>query len=137
VTALVLALAAALALFFIRRRRRPGTAPVPVPVPSPAVHVNLGDALREMLPLDRQNDPEAVRDFQSRWLRDRQSITADSVLETVQVARASITHVAGAEAHAVLDDLQRQANEHPEGVPGHIVAGARLRFDEILRGNLQ
>jgi hypothetical protein len=105
--------------------------------PAPVPPVNLGDAVREMLPLERQNDDEAVRDFQAEWRRDRQLITSDSVLATVQVARASITHVVGEEAHAVLDDLQRQAHEHPEGVPGDVVANARLEFDRLMRANLQ
>jgi hypothetical protein len=135
VIVLVLALGAALALFVFSRRRRRGIAAAPVPAPVP--HVNLGDAVREMLPLERQNDDEAVRDFQAEWLRDRQLITSDSVLATVQVARTSIRHVGGEEARAVLDDLQRQAAEHPEGVPGHVVANARLRFDELMRSNVQ
>jgi hypothetical protein len=134
-TVLVLALGAALALFVFSRRRRRGIAPAPAPAPVP--QVNLGDAVRETLPLERQNDAEAVRDFQAQWLRDRQLLTSDSVLATVQVARASIRHVVGEEARAVLDDLQRQAHEHPEGVSGHIVADARLRFDDIMRRNLQ
>jgi hypothetical protein len=135
VIVLVLALGAALALFVFSRRRRRGIAPAPVPAPVP--HVNLGDAVREMLPLERQNDDEAVRDFQAQWLRDRQLITSDSVLATVQVARASITHVGDGGARAVLDDLQRQAHEHPEGVPGDVVANARLEFDRLMRANLQ
>jgi hypothetical protein len=136
VTVLVLALGAALALFVFSRRRRRGIAPAPVPAPLPP-HVNLGDAVREMLPLECQNEAEAVRDFQAEWLRGRQLITSDSVISTVQVARASITHVVGEEARAVLEDLQREAIAHPEGVPGPVVANARLRFDASLRGNLQ
>ena len=98
--------------------------------------VNLGAAVR-MLPLECQNEAEAVRDFQAQWLRDRLLITSDSLLATVQVVRASITHVVGEEARAVLDDLQRQAHEHPEGVPGYIVADARVKFDGLMRANLQ
>jgi hypothetical protein len=99
--------------------------------------VNLGDAVREMLPVECQNEAEAVRDFQAQWLRDRLLITSDSLLATVQAARASIRHVVGEEARAVLDDLQRQAHEHPEGVPGPVVANARLEFDRLMRANLQ
>jgi hypothetical protein len=98
--------------------------------------VNLGDAVR-MLPVESQNEAEAVRDFQAQWLRDRLLITSDSLLATVQVVRASITHVVGEEARAVLDDLQRQALEHPEGVPSPVVANARLEFDRLMRANLQ
>jgi hypothetical protein len=99
--------------------------------------VNLGDAVHEKLPLECQNEAEAVRDFQAQWLRDRLLITSDSLLATVQVVRASITHVVGEEARAVLDDLQRQAHEHPEGVPGYIVADARVKFNGLMRANLQ
>jgi hypothetical protein len=132
----VIILAGAFEVFVSMRRRR-RRAPAPAPVLPSEPHVNLGDAVREMLPLERQNDDEAVRDFQAEWLRDRQLITSDSVLATVQVARTSITHVGGEEVHAVLDDLQRQAAEHPEGVPGHVVANARLRFDELMRSSVQ
>ena len=98
--------------------------------------VNLGAAVR-MLPLECQNEAEAVRDFQAEWLRDRQLITSDSVLATVQVVRSTITAFGALEARAVLDDLQRQAHEHPEGVPGPVVANARLEFDRLMRANLQ
>jgi hypothetical protein len=98
--------------------------------------VNLGAAVR-MLPLECQNEAEAVRDFQAQWLRDRQLITSDSVLATVQVVRSTITAFGALEARAVLDDLQRQAHEHPEGVPGPVVANARLEFDRLMRANLQ
>jgi hypothetical protein len=37
----------------------------------------------------------------------------------------------------VLDDLQRVAAAHPEGLPGHIVANARLQFDDLMRRNIQ
>jgi hypothetical protein len=98
--------------------------------------VNLGAAVR-MLPLECQNEAEAVRDFQAQWLRDRQLITSDSVLATVQVVRSTITAFGALEARAVLDDLQRQAHEHPEGVPGPVVANAHLEFDRLMRANLQ
>jgi hypothetical protein len=98
--------------------------------------VNLGDAVR-MLPVECQNEAEAVRDFQAQWLRDRLLITSDSVLATVQVVRSTITAFGALEARAVLDDLQRQAHENPEGVPGYIVADARLKFDELMRRNVQ
>jgi hypothetical protein len=124
--------ALAVAIGVAVRRRRRGIAPAPVPAPLPP-HVNLGDAVREMLPLECQNEAEAVRDFQAQWLTDRQLITSDSVLATVQVARASIRHVVGEEARAVLDGLQRQAREHPEGIAGPVVANARLRFVSLRR----
>jgi hypothetical protein len=79
----------------------------------------------------------AVRDSQAAWLRDQELITADSVVSVVQLARGSITHAGAADARAVLDDLQRQAADHPEGVPGYVVAAGRVRFDELMRGNLQ
>jgi hypothetical protein len=107
---------------------------VPAPLPP---HVNLGAAVREMLPLECQNEDEAVRDFQAEWLRDRQLITSDSVLATVQVVRSTITAFGALEARAVLDDLDQLAKDRPEGVPGFMVAAARIRFDELMRRNIQ
>jgi hypothetical protein len=82
-------------------------------------------------------DGRVVRDAQAAWAREQELITSDSVIATVRGVRATITHVGAAEARAVLDDLQLQAIAHPEGVPGHVVANARLRFDEFMRYNLQ
>jgi hypothetical protein len=79
----------------------------------------------------------AVRDAQAAWLRDQEFITADSVIATAQKARAEITHCGAAEVRRLLDGLQREADTHPEGLPGHVVASARLRFDELMRANLQ
>jgi hypothetical protein len=78
-----------------------------------------------------------VRDSQAAWLRDQELITADSLVSVVQLARGSITHAGAPLARALLDDLQQQAAAHPEGLPGPLVAGARLRFDELMRSNLQ
>jgi hypothetical protein len=64
-------------------------------------------------------------------------MAADSVVRAVQLARAEIAHAGAAEARAVLDDLEREARSHPDGVPGPIVAAARMRFDELMRANLQ
>jgi hypothetical protein len=82
-------------------------------------------------------DDNRVRDAQAAWARDQERITADSVIAVVQRVRASIAHAGAAEARRVLDDLERQASDHPEGVPGPVVAAARLRFDELMRTNLQ
>ena len=98
---------------------------------------NLGAAVREMLPLECQNDAEAVRDFQAEWLREQDLITSDSVLDAVRLARGTITHVGGGATRAVLDALEREADAHSEGVPGHVVAKARLQFDELMRRNVQ
>ena len=64
-------------------------------------------------------------------------MTSESVMRTVQLARAEIAHAGASEARTVLDELEREAREHPDGVPGHVVAEARLRFDAIMRANLQ
>jgi hypothetical protein len=37
----------------------------------------------------------------------------------------------------VLDELEHQAAAPPEGVPGYVVAAGRVRFDELMRGNIQ
>ena len=128
-------LAVIIAAFRVGLRRRRGIAPAPVPAPLPP-HVNLGDAVR-MLPVECQNEAEAVRDFQAQWLRDQLLITADSVLATVQDVRASITHAGAEEARRALDELEQQAKSHPEGVPGYLVAAGRVRFDELMRRNIQ
>jgi hypothetical protein len=82
-------------------------------------------------------DGRAVRDAQAAWAREQELITSDSVIATVRGVRATITHVGAAEARAVLDDLQQQAADHPEGVPGYVVAAGRTRFDELMRRNVQ
>jgi hypothetical protein len=64
-------------------------------------------------------------------------MAAESVVRAVQLARAEIAHAGAAEARAVLDELEHEAREHPEGLPGAVVAEARMRFDEIMRRNLQ
>jgi hypothetical protein len=79
----------------------------------------------------------ALRDAQAAWLRDQELITADSVVSVVQLARGSITHAGAPLARALLDDLQQQAATHPEGVPGYLVANARMKFDELMRRNIQ
>jgi hypothetical protein len=48
-----------------------------------------------------------------------------------------ITHAVAPEARAVLDDLQQLAANNPHGVPGYLVAAGRMRFDEIMRRNIQ
>ncbi len=78
-----------------------------------------------------------MRDAQAAWAREQERITSDSILKVVQGVRAMITHAGAAEARAVLDDLQREAAAHPEGLPGHVVASARIRFDELMRSNVQ
>jgi len=78
-----------------------------------------------------------VRDAQAAWARDQERIDAASVIAVVQGARSTIVHAGAAEARAVLDDLQRVAAAHPEGLPGHIVANARLKFDALMRKTIQ
>jgi hypothetical protein len=78
-----------------------------------------------------------VRDAQARWAQEQELITSGSVIAVIQGVRATITHAGAEDARSVLDDLQRQASAHPEGVPGHVVANARLQFDELMRANLQ
>jgi hypothetical protein len=82
-------------------------------------------------------DGRAMRDAQAAWAREQERITSDSVVVVVQRLRAAIVHTGAAEARAVLDELQRQAAAHPEGVPGYVVAIARLQFDGLMRRNVQ
>jgi hypothetical protein len=82
-------------------------------------------------------DGIAVRDAQARWMQEQLLITSDSVITVVQGVRATITHAGAVEARALLDDLQQQAANHPEGVPGYLVAAGRVRFDELMRRNVQ
>ena len=82
-------------------------------------------------------DGRAMRDAQAAWAREQERIASDSVVVVVQRLRAAIVHTGAAEARAVLDDLQQQAADHAEGVPGHVVAAHRVRFDELMRANLQ
>jgi hypothetical protein len=79
-----------------------------------------------------------VRDSQAAWLRDQELITADSVVSVVQGARSQIVHCGAIEARGVLDDLQQlAANQSEGGVPGYLVAAGRVRFDELMRRNVQ
>jgi hypothetical protein len=55
----------------------------------------------------------------------------------VQRARGAITHAGAEEARRVLDALEFQARVSPDGVPGELVANARLKFDELMRANIQ
>jgi hypothetical protein len=82
-------------------------------------------------------DGRAVAVDQAAWARRQELIAADSVIAVVQGARSTIVHAGAAEARAVLDDLQRVAAAHPEGLPGHIVADARLKFDALMRKTIQ
>jgi hypothetical protein len=126
-------LAVFIAAFRIVRRRRP-------PAPEVSARELIASRLAEISECTRAaGDPDGtrLRDAQAAWARAQERITAESVLKVVQDIRGDITHCGAAEARAVLDDLQREAAAHPEGVPGPIVASARLRFDEIMRANLQ
>ena len=82
-------------------------------------------------------DGRAIRDAQAAWMREQASVTSESVVRTVQLARAEILRTGAPEARAVLDELEREAREHPEGLPGHVVAAVRMRFDELMRANIQ
>jgi hypothetical protein len=125
----IILLAALAAVVCISRRRRPVR-----PVGEDAAHEA---SARDSERIGGDPDGRAVRDAQAAWAREQELITSDSVIATVRGVRATITHVGQTEARAVLDDLQRQAIAHPQGVPGHIVANARLQFDELMRRNIQ
>jgi hypothetical protein len=71
------------------------------------------------------------------WCRSQPSISSDTLIDAVRKVRGTITHCGAIEARAVLDGLEREAESHPQGVPGHIVADARLRFEQLMRSNLQ
>jgi hypothetical protein len=130
VVIILLAAAALMEFIFWRRRRAP---PPVAPAPVPAPVTNLGEAVAEMRP----QTPEDELVYQVNWLCQQRLIEADSILETVQVARSTITHVGSEKVRNLLDDLERQALSHPEGVPGPVVANARLEFDRLMRSNLQ
>jgi hypothetical protein len=124
---------------------KPSTTPCPPIGEDAAPEVSARELIKSRLAIlserirEGGGDPDgrAVRDAQAAWADEQERITSDSVIATVQGVRATITHVGQAEARAVLDDLQRQASAHPEGVPGHAVAHARLQFDELMRRNIQ
>jgi hypothetical protein len=81
---------------------------------------------------------EPVREARTvEWCRSQPTINSDTLIDAVQKVRGTITHCGAVEARAVLDGLEREAESHPQGVPGHIVADARLRFDQLMRSNLQ
>jgi hypothetical protein len=87
--------------------------------------------------LVRGADGKAIAMAQAAWMREQGLLAAESVVHAVQLARTDIAHAGAPEARAVLDDLEREARAHPEGIPGHVVAAARMRFDELMRRNLQ
>ena len=74
---------------------------------------------------------------EARRRREEGILDSRTVLVAVQHTRAEIAHAGASEARAVLDELEAQARTHPEGVPGHVVAAARVRFEELMRANLQ
>jgi hypothetical protein len=141
VNAAIIVLVALAAVVCIIRRRRP-LRPVGEDAASEVSACELIEsrlAILSELIREGGGDPDgrAVRDAQAAWAREQELITSDSIIATVQGVRATIIHVGAAEARAVLDDLQRQAIAHPEGVPGQVVANARLQFDEFMRRNVQ
>ena len=104
----------------------------------PVPHANLGAAVREMLPLECQNDAEAVRDFQAEWLREQDLITSDSVLDAVRLARGT-DHARRRRRYSrgARRSCSRRRLPIPRAYPGTLVANARLRFDELMRRNIQ
>ena len=87
--------------------------------------------------LARGADGNAIAMAQAAWMREQGLLAAESVVHAVQLARTDIAHAGAPEARAVLDELEHEAREHPEGVSGSVVAAARMRFDELMRRNLQ
>jgi hypothetical protein len=85
----------------------------------------------------RGGDGKDVATAQAEWMRAQKLLESRGVVEAVRKALAEITHCGAAEARRVLDELQREADAHPEGAPGHMVAAARLRFDALMRANVQ
>jgi hypothetical protein len=125
VTALYLAVFAVAVLIFARRRRAARSSPT-----------SCADVANEAR-FHYAGDGRAIRDAQARWAREQPLITSESVIRVVQGARAEIAHAGASEAREVLDELEHQAAAHPEGVPGYVVAAGRVRFDELMRGNIQ
>jgi hypothetical protein len=123
-------LAVVIAAFRLGRRRRGR----PVEVSAREI---IAARLSQIREVGGEPDGRAVAVDQAAWARRQELIAADSVIAVVQGARSTIVHAGAAEARAVLDDLQRVAAAHPEGLPGHIVANARLQFDELMRRNIQ
>jgi hypothetical protein len=81
---------------------------------------------------------EPVREARTvDWCRRQQTIDSATLIDATQKIRGMITHAGAVEARAVLDGLEREAESHPQGVPGHIVADARMKFDQLMRANLQ
>jgi hypothetical protein len=134
-------LAALVAVVCISHRRRP-VRPVDEDVaPEASARELIASRLAILSERMRESggDPDgrAVRDAQAAWAREQELITSDSVIATVQGVRATITHVGHTEARTALDDLQQQAADHPEGVPGYVVAAGRVRFDDLMRRDVQ
>ena len=120
--ALAAVLLGAIVLRIARRRRR-------------LRHVRIADVSNEARA--RGADGKAVAAAQAAWMREQGLLTADSVMTAVQRTRAEIVHAGASQARAVLDDLERVAVESPNGVPVQIVAHARLKFDALMRSNIQ
>jgi hypothetical protein len=141
VNAAIIVLVALVAVICISRRRRPVRPVGEDAVPEVSARKPIESRLAILSERIREGggDPDgrAVRDAQAAWAREQELITSDSIIATVQGARATIIHAGAAEARAVLDDLQREAAAHPEGLPGPLVAHARLQFDEFMRRNIQ
>jgi hypothetical protein len=73
----------------------------------------------------------------AKWCRNQPSLDSAALIDALQKVRSSITHTGAVAVRAELDRLQRLAEESPEGVPGHIVADARVTIDALMRSNLQ
>ena len=73
----------------------------------------------------------------AEWCRNQPSLDSGALVDALQKVRSSITHTGAVAVRAELDRLQRLAEESPEGVPGHIVADARVTIDALMRNNLQ
>ncbi len=137
----IVILGVALVAVVISRRRRPVRPVGEDAAPEVSAREHIASRLAILSELIREGaaepDGRAVRDAQAAWAWEQERITADSVVAVVQGVRAAITHAGAADARAVLDALQQQAADHPEGVPGYAVAAGRVRFDELMRRNVQ
>jgi hypothetical protein len=135
---LLIALVAVVCISRLRRPVRPVGKDTPPEVSARELIASRLAILSERM-REGSGDPDgrAMRDAQAAWAREQERIASDRIVDVVQRLRAAIVHTGAAEARAVLDELQRQASAHPEGIPGHVVANVRLQFDELMRSNLQ
>jgi hypothetical protein len=87
--------------------------------------------------ISAEPDGRAIAAAQAAWARSQERIASERVIGVCQSVRSTITHTGAVAARAELDRLQRLAEANPEGVPGAVVADARLQFDSLMRANIQ